>query len=921
MAPGDEEHALLAASGLFDAAHYAAQTGLPEGTDLLRHYLEVGWRWQLEPRPGFESRFLQPYYEAAGLTGPPLLSWIELGARGGRLPSSEGEAQWRAGRIRPSPVFDAAWYARRLPEGLDPALHYVLVGEMMGWRPSPGFDPYFYNERYEDIPAIGLSPLLHYEDSGRREGRLPRAAADGMTFPRLRGAPGRRAVLVVAHEASRTGAPLLGWSVAKALRGRYDVVSVLLRHGVLEAAFAEVSAAVAGPMRWEEWHPAEMSRLAERLVQAYRPLYAIANSIETSLLVPALAALGVPSVALVHEFAAYTRPLRKLTDAFDWATDIVFPARVVAESSFKQFPHLARRRGVHVFPQGRVDPPKQIPASGAKPAPAPAVPIERAMRPPGAERAFVVLGAGSVEIRKGVDVFLSVAAAVRRIAPELDVRFAWVGGGYDPERDPHYSAYLAEQHARSGLEGVVQFLKPVADLDPVYAAADVFLMSSRLDPQPNVAIDALTRGLPVVCFAGASGTAEVLQADAGTAPLVAPHLDAEGAAEVIAGLARDPARHRAMRDAVRDLAGRVYDMAAYVDRVDGLGRAAAAAVRAEDIALVRDSGLLDADLLLPVGAMAPGLDGLAAIALQQWAAVGRSQDQAGNAHFRRAVAGFHPQAYAEAHGDEVGQPLAHWLRAGRPAGAWSHEVLPPLAAACASPLRVALHAHMHYPELAADLRQRLEANLTAFDLFVTTDTEAKAAALRDAFAGMGDAEVEVTPNRGRDIGPFLHVLRRTATRGYHAIGHLHAKRSTATDTAMGDRWRDFLWQNLAGPAPMLDTAAQAFFGRQEIGLVMAEDPHLVGWDENQALAESLRVRMGLRLPLERFFDFPLGTMFWARPAALSPLLRLELGWDDYPPEPLPYDGTVLHALERLIPFVVRDGGYQVAGVRVPGSTW
>ena len=34
------------------------------------------------------------------------------------------------------------------------------------------------------------------------------------------------------------------------------------------------------------------------------------------------------------------------------------------------------------------------------------------------------------------------------------------------------------------------------------------------------------------------------------------------------------------------------------------------------------------------------------------------------------------------------------------------------------------------------------------------------------------------------------------------------------------------------------------------------------------------------------------------PAALAPLMGLNLGWEDYPDEPLPYDGSVLHALER-----------------------
>jgi lipopolysaccharide biosynthesis protein len=75
--------------------------------------------------------------------------------------------------------------------------------------------------------------------------------------------------------------------------------------------------------------------------------------------------------------------------------------------------------------------------------------------------------------------------------------------------------------------------------------------------------------------------------------------------------------------------------------------------------------------------------------------------------------------------------------------------------------------------------------------------------------------------------------------------------------------------------------------------------------------------MGLRVPLPPSIDFPVGTMFWARPEALAPLLRLGLTPDEYPPEPLNADGTVLHALERLLPLVAEDAGYHYATTYLP----
>jgi lipopolysaccharide biosynthesis protein len=62
-------------------------------------------------------------------------------------------------------------------------------------------------------------------------------------------------------------------------------------------------------------------------------------------------------------------------------------------------------------------------------------------------------------------------------------------------------------------------------------------------------------------------------------------------------------------------------------------------------------------------------------------------------------------------------------------------------------------------------------------------------------------------------------------------------------------------------------------------------------------------------------------MFWARPSALAPLLTLDLAWKDYPPEPLADDGTLLHALERFMPYAARHSGLDVAGIRAPQTTW
>jgi len=918
----------LRASGLFDVSFYRAVAGLQDGVDPAWHYLKEGWRQGLEPNCHFSGSFLRPFYEAAGLSGPPAAIWLELTAADSPMPANQAEAEAAAQFFRSTPGFDANFYRSRLPPDMDPALHYAIVGERMGWRPSADFDPIYYGDRYPDIKEAGISPFVHYEKHGRQEGRRPCSVVDRLHFPPL--PPGDLpVVLVISHEASRTGAPVLGWNVARLLARKARVVSLLMRGGLLEMDFAAVSSVSVGPLTWEDWNPADMSRLAERIVREYRPLYAVANSIETHSIVPPLAAFGVPSVALVHEFAAYTRPLPRMRDVYDWATHVVFPARMVADSSFKAFPGLQDRPGIHIMPQGRNDPPRgqsQIDDADTNPD------LMSRLRPAGDEEAFLVIGAGSVHYRKGVDLFISAAATARRLRPDLKFRFVWIGHGYDPELDVGYSTYLAEQISHSDLGDSFTMVDALEDLEPVYATADAFLMCSRLDPQPNVGIDAVCRGVPTLCFEGASGTAEVLGSDLATRRLVVPHLDVHGMATLLCDLAENRTGASQLRQDVARVGRTAFDIDAYIACVDELGRDAATSLHEEDLATLIEAAIVDPDLALPPGARLLGAYGGERQVLQQWSIMGLTAKPTINPQFRRPCAGFNPQAYAAAHPAECRKggthPLAHWLRAGQPAGPWSRLVYTP-ADLSAPPVpeklsRIALHVHFYYETLAADFGRRLERNGASCDLFLSTNTKEKAEYLRRTFSKhRGSVEIEVVPNRGRDIGPFVTGFgTRMIEGGYDLVGHIHGKKSLGVDAAMGEAWRHFLWENLiGGEYPMLDLAAQVFAANPSIGLLMPEDPHLVGWDENRAIAEDLARRMGLATPLDDFFDFPLGTMFWARPAALRPLLELRLSWDDYPSEPLPSDGTILHALERLLPFIVRHAGFAVAGVRVPGTTW
>jgi lipopolysaccharide biosynthesis protein/glycosyltransferase involved in cell wall biosynthesis len=743
--------------------------------------------------------------------------------------------------------------------------------------------------------------------------------------------PDRPTVLILIHEASCTGAPILGWNIARGLSGQNNVVAIVMREGPLEEAFAEVANAVVGPVGNEVLNTVEASRLARRLAEIYRPLYVIANSVATSALVPALSQEGVPVVALVHEFSA-TRPPGSLRLLYQRAAEIVFSADIVRRNSEIDYPFL-RLRHTYLLPQGPLKVPRSSVPMGDLQRTETEQTIRKRVRPDGAGDDLVVVGMGFFEWRKGIDLFIATATAILAREPQAPVRFIWIGGGYRSQIAAEVSTYLSEQITRSGLGDRFKLMDAVDDVDSIYKEADVLFLSSRLDPLPNVSIDAAVRGIPVVCFAEASGMAEILASNNETRELVVPHLDVAAAAALIRELAADRGKLGFLGGAVRELARARFDMGAYVGALDELGRRAsehAQQVEA-DATVILTHGAFDLPLYL--GEHAPFVK--LAAAVREYSVLASKYNYARapghQACTRRPLAGFHPVTYALQNPDydarRGGDPLAHYLRAGRPKGPWLHPVfrivapedaIRPVAIPDSPTLRVVLHGHFHYTNHVGDFMRTLAANRQPCELILTTNSPEQAGEIRAALKkSQAEADVRVVPNRGRDIGAFLMVLEE-AIGNCDFLGHVHGKRSVQYETHVGDRWRNFLWQHLIGDEmPMIDIIEQSFREDPRLGLVFPEDPHLVGWTANLKIAQKLAARMELRVPLPPTIDFPVGTMFWARPEALAPLLRLSLSWDEYPPEPLPTDGTMLHALERLLPLVAEESGYHYATTYLP----
>ncbi|MEJ7745164.1 MAG: rhamnan synthesis F family protein [Luteimonas sp.] len=720
-------------------------------------------------------------------------------------------------------------------------------------------------------------------------------------------------ILIVSHEASLSGAPILSLNLVRGFQQRYNVVVLLLGGGPLMEAFQAACVSMVQLIPAINAVQYTVAGIAER----HQIKFAIANSVETSGVLETLAKRSIPSVVLIHEFAAYTRPRWNFLNAFFWSDEVVFSTRLTYDNVVAEYPQLSGRE-CRFIPQGRcVLLAEQADAASVEQE---TTRIRAALRPAGlAEDALVIIGIGFVQMRKGVELFIDCAARVVQAMGDRPCRFVWVGPGYDPEYDLGYSVYLADQVQRLGLQDHLHFMSHTFLIEEVYELADMFLLTSRLDPLPGVAIEAMSHALPVVCFDRTTGIADVLSEHGLAEECVVPYLDTHAMARQVMAFAQSaPLRQRVGLE-LKAIADDYFNMERYIQALDTLALGAVENVRREQAiaAEIHDTALARRDFLAP--AQYPGDD----VEVIRWKYV--RPWTAGFDHVK-PFPGFHPGIYDELQPQGTQpEPMTHYLRAGLPDGPWHHEVIASEDGALPIPenARVALHVHAYYPEFLPEILIRLGLNRLLPDLLLSvpsTSVMETAQALLQGYAGK--SEIRVVPNRGRDIGPLLTAFGPQLLRDYDIVGHVHTKKTMdVADTAMIDRWRTFLVENMLGSkSAMVDLIVGRMANDPSIGLVFPDDPNFIGWRNNRPFAETLSARLGLPEDLPEHFVFPVGMMFWARVEALRPLFALELDWSDYPAEPLPYDGSMLHALERLIPFVAEQQGRRCVLTNVTGLT-
>lgn len=134
-----------------------------------------------------------------------------------------------------------------------------------------------------------------------------------------------------------------------------------------------------------------------------------------------------------------------------------------------------------------------------------------------------------------------------------------------------------------------------------------------------------------------------------------------------------------------------------------------------------------------------------------------------------------------------------------------------------------------------------------------------------------------------------------------------------------EAWQDWNSESLLLSPIAVGKILGAFQDNSHLGVVLPSYPPVfhvhkrLSYKGTATMQDSLAGvyrRLGIKPPAEiRAPLFPVGSMFWYRPAALRRLHELTFSQEDFPDEPIGDRETMAHAIERAILYVAQAAGY------------
>ena len=232
---------------------------------------------------------------------------------------------------------------------------------------------------------------------------------------------------------------------------------------------------------------------------------------------------------------------------------------------------------------------------------------------------------------------------------------------------------------------------------------------------------------------------------------------------------------------------------------------------------------------------------------------------------------------------------------------------------------LALIIHVYYEDILSELAPMLEKYEGKADFYFSIP-ETKPHLAENIWKYFPYALVLKVKNKGRDISPFLEIFHIISRFDYLAFLKIHSKKSL--HRMDGAEWRADILNKLLGPAVTSTYIQNVFEKAQHLGAIGPQN-HIVNkqyyWGFNAENTEQLALHTGLKTKPQPDFQFIAGSMFWGSMKAFSFLNQLPAQGHHFEDEPLPKDGALPHAIERLFGWGLIDKGFVIQQINEEGQ--
>jgi len=319
-----------------------------------------------------------------------------------------------------------------------------------------------------------------------------------------------RKILVISHDASLTGAPILLLHTLRMMKDRYEFKIVLKKGGVLENEFKDIASTVILKHKNYSERNSTFLMIRDRIRYLIMQLKVVPLFYRTEIILSNTIANG----RLLHRFRFFKKPvityvheLESVLDYFTQSNDTQFSFKL---TSIFLFPSLAVKKNLvenHAIPDEKLNYfPYYFPAQNFTFSPQSKeqfrIDLIRKWKLP--ETAKIVAGMGVVSLRKGTDKFIEISQ--KAFEKDDNVFFFWIG---DFDSTP-FSQEIKSNYYNKMYNDRIIFTGKMKYAYSNLLAYDLFFLSSVEDPYPLVVLEAAYQQVPALCFRSSGGIAELL---------------------------------------------------------------------------------------------------------------------------------------------------------------------------------------------------------------------------------------------------------------------------------------------------------------------------------------------------------------------------------------------------------------------------